>query len=113
MHEYRTRTSIMVLMAASLAFAGCSKPPAEATPEPAAQEPAAQEPAAQEPVGQEPAAEKVEPATQAATIAGYIDERPECAAYREQLATANPAATSAELVAVLEKAHKAGCSKKQ
>ena len=108
MDDYRAKAGFMALMAVSLALAGCSKPPVEATPESATQEPATPEPAAQEPV-----AEKVEPATQAAVLAGYIDERPECAAYREQLEAADTTATSAELVAVLETAHKAGCSKKK
>ena len=108
MHDYKAKTSLMVLVAASLALASCSKAPVEAAPEQTTPEQAALEQTAQEPV-----AEKIEPAKQAATIAGYIDDRPECATYREQLEAANTTATSADLVAVLETAHKAGCSKKK
>ena len=114
MVDYKAKASFMALMAASLALAGCSKPAVEATSEPAAQEstaPAAQAPTA--PAGPEPVTETAVPATRAASIAVFIDERPECAEYREQLDAAGTTATSAELVAVLEKAHKAGCSKKQ
>jgi len=106
MDDYKAKAGLMALMAASLVLAGCSKPSVEATPEPAAAEQTAPAQPAQQPV-----AETIEPADQAATLASYIDERPECAQYREQLAAADPTATSAELVAVLEKAHKAGCSK--
>jgi hypothetical protein len=111
MDDYRARASFLAVMAASLALAGCAKPAVEVTPLQAAPEQAAPEQAAPEQAAQNPVPQEIELAQQAATIAGYIDERPECAAYREQLEAANTAATSAELVAVLEKAHKAGCSR--
>jgi uncharacterized lipoprotein YajG len=107
MDEYTVKAGFMALMAASLVLAGCSKPSVEPTPAQTAPEPVAPAQTAQEPV-----AVKIDPVQQAATIAGYIDGRPECAVYHEQLAAANSTTTSAELVAVLEKAHKAGCSKK-
>lgn len=98
MYDYRAKPSIMALLALSLALAGCSKSPVEAAPEQTAPE---------------PVVEKVEPVSQAETLAKYIDERPECASFREPLTAASPTATSAELVAILEQAHKAGCTKKK
>jgi hypothetical protein len=101
-------------IAALVLLSGCSKPAAPG-PEPAATRTEDGEIRKPQQNVQPPAAPQKSPAEQAATLLQFIDDRPECQAFRAPLeqASAAPAGQAVELNMgeIMDQAYKAGCQK--
>lgn len=99
-------------IAALVLVSGCSKP---AAPEPAATRTEDGEIRKPQQNVQPPAEPQKSPAEQAATLLQFIDDRPECQAFRAPLeqASAAPAGQAVELNMgeIMDQAYKAGCQK--